>query len=247
MHKEDVEYICEDTFLKGYAVYSEESLAKRPGVIVAHAWKGQDDFAKQKAEDLARLGYIGFAADLYGEGIVVKSNEEALSLMLPLFLDRQLLRARINAAFKTLQMHPMVDPNAIGAIGFCFGGLTVIELLRSGADVRGVVSFHGVLGNTMGEQKAQLAPDSEVISGSLLILHGNDDPLVSHKDIISIQQEFTKANVDWQMHIYGHCQHAFTNPEASDTKAGLVFNAKANDRSWQTMCNFFDEIFTEGV
>ena len=244
MHHETIDYLCGETELKGYLAYDESSEAKRPAVIVAHAWKGQDDFARQKAEALAQLGYVGFAADVYGNGIEVETNEEAWALMLPLFLDRELLRERINAAFTTLQNHPKVDPASIGAIGFCFGGLTVIELLRSGADVSGVVSFHGVLGDTLNDQKANLAPNADQITGSLLILHGNDDPLVSHKDILSIQREFTNANVDWQMNIYGHSKHAFTNPEARDEKMGLVFNPVANMRSWLAMYNFFEEIFT---
>lgn len=243
MITETITYECKGVALKGHIVYSGEASAKRPAVIVAHAWRGQDDFARERAHELAELGYVGFAADLYGDGKTAQTDEEALKLMLPLFLDRSLLRERINAAFDVLKSHPYVDAAEIGAIGFCFGGLTVIELLRSGADVAGVVSFHGVLGDKLGEHKATLAPNAKKIEGSLLILHGHDDPLSSAEDICHIQDEFTLAKVDWQMNIYGHTMHAFTNPQAHDLKNGLVFEAIANMRSWREMCNFFEEIF----
>lgn len=240
---ENIDYKCNGTTLKGCLVYKGEATAKRPAVIVAHAWRGQDEFARQKARDLAELGYVGFAADLYGDGVCVTSDEEALKLMLPFFLDRSLLRERITAAFDAIKNHPLVDPAAIGAIGFCFGGLTVIELLRSGVDVCGVVSFHGLLGDTLRENVATLAPLAKKIEGSLLILHGHDDPLVSPEDIRNIQEEFTRAHVDWQMNIYGHAVHAFTNPEAADIKNGFAFEGNANRRSWLAMSNFFEEIF----
>jgi dienelactone hydrolase len=243
MHSETIEYRCGGITLKGHLVYDPDVKVKRPAVIVAHAWRGQNDFARQKAFALAELGYIGFASDVYGNGICVNTDEESYNLMIPLFVDRSLLRERIKAAFDVLKQHPLVEPAFIGAIGFCFGGLTVIELLRSGADVSGVVSFHGVLGKEVGENKAKLEPNAEKINGSILILHGHDDPWVSEEDILAVQQEFTQAGVDWQMHIYGHAMHGFTNPELHDVKTGLVFNPKANFRSWQAMCNFFDEVF----
>jgi dienelactone hydrolase len=230
-----------DTF-QGYLVYDPEIKTPRPAILVAHAWRGQDDFAKSKAIELAKQGYLAFVADVYGNGVHVKTNEEAQALMLPLFIHRKLLRDRICAAYETVAKHKLVDPHKIGAIGFCFGGLTVIELLRSGVNLRGVVSFHGLLGDTLGENKAIIAPISNDIKGAILILHGHDDPLVSSTDIKAIQKELTDAKVDWQMHIYGHAVHAFTNPEALDVSSGMAYNAKANRRSWQTMRDFFKEI-----
>lgn len=244
MHEETVLYRSGDKEFKGYLAYDQAVKAKkRPAVIVAHAWRGQDDFAREKARELAKLGYVGFAADVFGNGLSVDNNEEASALITPLFLDRQLLRDRIRAAYDTVYDQKMVDKDRIGAIGFCFGGLTVIELLRSGADLRGVVSFHGILGDTFGKNKAKLAPNAKQIKGALLMLHGHDDPLVSREDIYAIETEFTKAGVDWQIHIYGHAVHAFTNPVVHDVKSGMAFNEKANHRSWQSMRNFFDEVF----
>lgn len=243
MHRENLKYKAEDTVMDGFLVYDPSNSKRRPAVIVAHAWYGQDDFAREKARELAQLGYVAFAADLYGNRREAKSDEEAVSLMGPLFLDRKLLRQRIVAAYDTVKKCPLVDPRRIGAIGFCFGGLTVIELLRSGVDIRGVVSFHGVLGDTLGEFKAQLEPPAKHIPGALLILHGHDDPLVSAQDIAEIQTEFTQAQVDWQMNIYGHTSHAFTNPLMNDANRGLVYNSKISQRAWWSMRHFFEEFF----
>ena len=243
MHQETVTYPCEGTSCKGYLVYDTSSTAKRPAILIVPAFRGLDDFVRKKTHELAEAGYAAFAADLYGNGLEVKTNEEAQALMMPLFINRQLLRHRITSAFDALAKMPFVDTNKIGAIGFCFGGLTVIELLRSGAGVRGVVSFHGALGDTLWGIKADVVPPAKDIKGSLLILHGNQDPIVSLDDILSIQSEFTKAGVDWQMNIYGHTVHAFTNPQVSDFKGGYAFNELANRRSWQAMHCFFDEIF----
>lgn len=243
MERIDLKYQCNGTTCNGFLVHNEIVKEPRPGVIVVHAWKGQDDFAREKAEELARLGFVALAADIYGDGQTAESDEDATNLMMPLFKDRQLLRDRVIAAYEALKKHELVDKKNIGAIGFCFGGLTVIELLRSGTKVKGVVSFHGVLGNKIGDQIASTVPNSEKITGSLLILHGNDDPLVSDEDIRDIKKEFTDAKVDWQMISYGHAVHAFTNPKVKDPSTGLAFSQSANDRSWLAMKNFFNEIF----
>lgn len=239
-----IPYPSEQVTCKGYLALPKGSTGKKyPGIVIAHAWRGQDNFARKKADELAELGYVGFAADLYGDGKTVVTDEEALALMLPLFLDRNLLRKRINAALDTLKNIPSVDASRLGAIGFCFGGLTVIELLRSGADLRGVVSFHGLLGYTLFSHKATPVASAQEIKGALLILHGASDPSVSQEDIVSIQQEFTKAKVDWQMHSYGNVVHAFTNPEAHDEKKGLLYNQQASERAHISMRQFFKEIF----
>lgn len=243
MIKEFIDYKCGGTKCKGYAVYDSSTKAKRPAIIVAHAWMGQDDFAREKATYLTKLGYLGFAADLYGDGKTVQNSDEAAALMMPLFLDRKLLQERIIAAYRAVQSHPLVVAERIGAIGFCFGGLSVIELLRSGTEIKGAVSFHGALGNSRDGKKAKTVPIAQDIKGSLLMLHGHDDPLVSQDDILNMQTELTKAGVDWQMHIYGHTVHAFTNPVANDAKSGFAFNPKSNERAWKSMRNFFEEIF----
>lgn len=226
----------------GFLAFERGAKTKKPAILIAHAWKGLDEFAKGKARELARQGYIAFAADVYGKGVVVESDEEASELMSPLFIDRRELQKRILAAYETLKVHPQVDPKRIGAIGFCFGGLTVIELLRSGADVRGVVSFHGLLGHTLGTLKAKPGIKTDMIKGSLLILHGHDDPLVSAEDISNLQLELTQAKADWQMNLYGHTLHAFTNPEADKKEFGMLYNKRSANRAWLAMENFFNEV-----
>lgn len=204
---------------------------RKPGIVIAPAWYGIDDFARDKALALHALGFVTHIADIYGT--MASNDDEALALMTPFIEDRARLRSRMEEAFEILKKNPEVDPNRIGAIGFCFGGLAVIELLRSGAPVKGVVSFHGVLkqGNT---------PLASHIAGAALILHGHDDPSVSADDIKALQDEFTEAHIDWQMHLYGHTVHAFTNPLMNE--AGRKFNPQANKRSWESMKAFFAEV-----
>lgn len=243
MKTERVAYSCEGINFNGYLAHNEKLKEKKPVVLIAHAWRGQDNFAREKAEFLAELGYVGFAVDLYGDGRQVETDEEAKQLMVPLFLDRKALRERIVLAYHTASNLPFVDSEKIGAIGFCFGGLTVIELLRSGVPLKGVVSLHGLLGFTLGEKRATPVPSAQKLYGSLLILHGYRDPMVSHEDIEKTQAEFSQAGIDWQMHIYGEAAHAFTNPTANEPENGLLYHAKAEKRAIQTMRNFFSEVF----
>lgn len=238
---EIVSYTCESVACKGYLA-SPKSPHRHPGILIAPAWKGLDTFARKKAESLADLGYTAFAADLYGGGVVVESNEEAAALMQPLFVDRSLLQKRIFAAFEALKNNPLVDPEKIGAIGFCFGGLTVIELLRSGAPLAGIVTFHALLGDRLGDLNAKPAKRDPAANSKLLILHGYQDPLVSPSDITTMQKELTNASVDWQMSIYGQAYHAFTDPKAHDKLHGLIYDQKSECRSWQAMRNFFEEV-----
>src|SRR5690606_24908061 len=152
----------------------------------------------------AQLGYAAFAIDLYGEGRTGTSPEENAALMQPLVQDRALLAQRMNNALTALAGQPQVDRNRIGAMGYCFGGLCVLDLARSGADVRGVVSLHGAL-------KPSGLPAAP-IRAKVLVLHGHDDPLVPLEEVIAFQNEMTAAKVDWQLHAYGGTMHAFTNP-----------------------------------
>jgi dienelactone hydrolase len=243
MHTESISYKSDGHLLKGYLCYNRGITGKRPGILIAHAWYGLDAFAKHKAEALARLGYIAFAADVYGNDKPITNDQEAQQMMMPLFLNRSDLRERITAGYQVLAEQSMVDPDRLGAIGFCFGGLTVIELFRACVGLKAAVSFHGLLGHTLGNQKAAPAPKAGEMKGSLLILHGYKDPLVSPQDIVAIQKEMTDAGVDWQMDIYGNASHAFMNPEAHDPKSGLLYDELTARRAWQAMNNFFDEVF----
>jgi dienelactone hydrolase len=245
MHQEEITYKIGSDSFKGFLALPDPDQARDgEAVLIAHAWMGLDDFAKEKARALAALGYVAFAADLYGNGKEVTTPEEAGALMMPLFKDRALLRQRVQAGFNTLAAQNGVKIDKIGAIGFCFGGMTVIELLRSGTPVKGVVSFHGILGNSVHGVEAKLEPLAKNIKGSLLILNGHEDPLNSQQDIQNIEREMTEAGIDWQINIYGQTSHAFTNPLVDNPKVGLVFNPKSNTRSWYAMRYFFAEILT---
>ncbi|MBS0636383.1 MAG: dienelactone hydrolase family protein [Verrucomicrobia bacterium] len=232
MKNERITYRYGNTELHGELFY-QETTEKRPCILVAHAWMGQDDFARNKAMSLAALGYVAFALDYYGT--VAHSKEEAQSLMQPLHADRNELLGRLKAGYDAVKGHPKVDATRMGAIGFCFGGLSVIELFRSAVPLKGVVSFHAVLGAS--------TPLAKNIKGSILILHGYNDPLVSQEAVLECQREFNDAHIDWQMHLYGNTSHAFTVAQANDPEMGLKYNPLAEKRSWQSMKNLFDEVF----
>ncbi len=233
-----VEYKQDDAVLEGYLAYDDSFQGKRPGVLVVHEWYGLGNHAKTKAEELAKLGYVALAADIYGKGIRPKTNEEAAKIAGEYRSgDRKLLRTRALAGLNELKKQAFVDPNRTAAIGFCFGGSTVLELARSGADVLGVVSFHGGL-STPNPQ------DAKNIKAKVLVLHGADDPFESKEEVQAFQEEMRQAKVDWQFFSYGGAVHSFTNPEAgNDNSKGAAYNATADRRSWQAMQDFFKEIF----
>lgn len=236
IHTESVEYKDGTNVLEGYLAYDSSSSAKRPGVLVVHEWMGLGPFAKKRAEDLAAMGYVAFAADIYGKGVRPKDTKEAGELAGKYKGDRALLRSRVNAALHLLQKNEYVDTKKIAAIGFCFGGTTVLELARLGAPVKGVVSFHGGLSSPKPE-------DAKNIKGRVLALHGADDPFTK-SEVADFQDEMRKANVDWEFISYGGAVHSFTNPEAgNDNSKGAAYNKKADERSWQAMKDFFKEIF----
>ena len=232
---EYVEYKDGAVTCEGYVAYDGAAKSKRPGVLVSHAWGGQGELERAKAEKLADLGYVGFALDLYGKGKRGASMEENAKLMQPFIDDRAMLRKRITAGLDALKKHPRVDAGRVGAIGFCFGGLCVLDLARSvPRDLKGVVSFHGLF------HPPKLGPQPP-ITAKVLILHGYDDPMAKPDSVVAIAQELTQAKADWQLHAYGGTSHAFTNPEANSPDHGLLYNATADRRSWVAMKNFLEE------
>lgn len=231
-----VNYLDGDTVLEGFFAFDDALEGIRPVVLINHAWGGRDGFVADKAKKLAELGYVGFALDMYGKGIIGSGPEENARLMQPFTADRALLQRRITAALTAVKSLPWTDGNKIAAIGFCFGGLCVLDLARTGADLKGVVSFHGLLG----------APDNLrgiKIKAKVLALHGHDDPMVPVEQVVAFEQEMTEAGADWQLHSYGNTMHAFTNPVANDPVFGTVYQADADRRSWQAMRNFLAEVF----
>jgi dienelactone hydrolase len=233
-----IAYFDGDVVLDAFIAYDDTIEDRRPAVLVSHAWAGRNDFVAEKAKKLAQLGYVGFALDMYGKGILGNDVEENAALMQPFIDDRPMLQQRITAALNTVKLLPWVDDSKIAAIGFCFGGLCVLDLARTGADIKGVVSFHGLLGAPGNTQ-------SNKILAKVLALHGSDDPMVPVDQLLALQNEMTAAKVDWQVHSYGHTMHAFTNPEANDPDFGTVYQPDADRRSWIAMKNFLQEIFSD--
>jgi dienelactone hydrolase len=235
--RETVEYRLGDTVLQGAVVYDDAQTGRRPGVLVVHQWKGLGDYEMKRAEMLARLGYVAFCADIYGKGIRPGNPQDAAALSGKYKADRKLLRDRVNAALEQLRQHSLVDRSKLAAIGYCFGGTTVLELARSGADVRGVVSFHGAL-NTPSPN------DARNIKAAVLALHGADDPFVPPAEVEAFEKEMREAGVDWQLHSYGGAVHSFTDWGAgNDNSKGSAYNKKADERSWESMKSFFAELF----
>lgn len=234
MHTEFLDY-KDDIVMEAFVACEEGGAAKRPAVLVSHAWAGQGDFEREKAKKLAALGYVGIAIDLYGKGKRGSSMEENAKLMQPFMDDRALLKRRITAALNFAKGHKAVDTSRIGAIGFCFGGLCVLDLARSGAEgVKGVVSFHGLFA------PPELGKQGKITS-KVLILHGFDDPMATPDQMVGIANEMTAAGADWQIHAYGNTGHAFTNPEMHMPEAGLFYEAKADARSFEAMKDFLAE------
>ena len=231
-----LEYDHGDAALQGYFALDATGFGPRPCVLVSHAWAGCTEFEHRWADRLAGLGYCGFAIDNYGKGKVGRSVAENQALMTPLVADRPKLQARLLAAVDAAKTQPEVDPTRIAAIGFCFGGLCVLDLARTGADIRGVASFHGLFtppGNTKGNR----------IKAKVACFHGFDDPMVPHEAVIDLGKELNEGGADWQIHAYGGVMHAFTNPEANDPSFGTVWDRRAADRSWASLQGFLRECF----
>lgn len=206
-----------------------------PAVLICHAWAGRDAFAENKAKALAELGYIGAAIDVYGVGKRGHDTASNQALMMPLINDPPLLRRRLGAAFEAVSAVNGVDRERMGTIGFCFGGLCSILTARMGLPLRGVVSFHGLL--KIGEKLEHKA------KARILVLHGQDDPMVPPADVGAFAEEMKRIDANWALESYAGVKHAFTNPAAADAQLGLSYDAGADKRSWLAMTRFFSDVF----
>ena len=207
---------------------------RRPVVFVCHAWAGRGPHEESRARQLAELGYVGVAIDLYGVGRRGHDRASSGALMGALVGDPELLRRRLAAAFAAVRALPGVDRERVGVIGFCFGGLCALLAARMGLALRGAVSFHGLL--KIGEPLAT-RPQAR-----MLVLHGQDDPMVPPADLASFAAEMQRIGGDWQLHAYPGVVHAFTNPAAADPGFGTVYDAEADRRSWAAMVRFFADV-----
>lgn len=211
----------------------DDSISAKATILIAHTWNGRGAFVEGIAEKLVTLGYQAFAIDMYGEGICEQHPAKCEALMKPLVENRNELQARINLALQHVKTLPEVNAQKIIAIGYCFGGLCVLDLARSNADLLGVVSFHGLLHAPQNPSRA--------IQCKILVLHGHDDPMVPIEQVNALKTEFTQLKADWQLHAYGNTVHAFTNQQANIIGTAM-YNANSDKRAWQSMLNFFDEL-----
>jgi dienelactone hydrolase len=236
MKTELMEYKEGATTLEGYAAYVPTG-DKRPGILLAPDWMAVTaSFSNRRADMLCSLGYNVFVADIYGKGVRPTAMEACAAEMTKYRSNRPLLRARARAALDTLRKLPNTDTSRLGAIGYCFGGTTVLELARDGADVKGVVSFHGNLDTPN-------PADAKNIKGHVLVLHGADDPIVPDTEVLAFEKEMREAKVDWQLVAYGNSVHAFTNWNVpANTPGPAAYEAKADKRSWIAMQEFFKEV-----
>jgi dienelactone hydrolase len=225
------------TKLAGYVARPAAAKGKVPGVVVVHQWMGLTDHERRVSDDLAKLGYVALAADIYGEGVRPTSAGEAGKLAGSFKGDRALYRRRIAAAIEALKAQKGVDASRLAVIGFCFGGTGALEAARGGLPVKGVVSFHGGL-------DAPVDAAAGPINAKVLVCHGADDPFVPVKEVAAFQDEMRKAKADYVFVAYAGAVHAFTQKEAgNDNSKGAAYNEAAHRRSWQHMRDFLAEIF----
>jgi dienelactone hydrolase len=237
MKTADIDYRDGAMTCRGFLAYDETIQSRRPGVLVVHEAWGLGEHAKERAMMLARLGYVAFAADMFGERLQVTDMPQALAIIGDLLGNPPKLVARVGAALDALRAQPKVDNARLGAIGFCFGGSTALQLARSGADLAGVVSFHGGLGTKAPAERG-------TIKASVLVCTGADDPMIPPEQVTAFEDEMRAAGADWQVIRYGGTMHSFTNPQADGSIApAILYDKRADHRSWSAMRNFFEEAF----
>ena len=220
---------------EAYLAYEPSELKKKPAILIAHAWAGRSQFEQDIAEKVASWGYIGFAADIYGKGVLGSSTDENSKLMQEFMEDRSLIIKRYSAAIEALKSQEMIASEQIAAIGFCFGGLCVLDLARSrNPDIKGVVSLHGLF----------VPPGTKTegdIDAKVLTLHGHEDPMVKPDAVLTLEQELTDRKADWQMHTFGQTMHGFTHPDANDLDLGVKFHKTNSQRALKLTHDFLKE------
>ena len=230
-----LEYKHGGSRFEGLLVSDDRIAGPRPAVLVAHAWGGRGELEAAAARRLTDCGYVAFALDMFGKGVHGGTREQNAALIAPLLQNRPLLQERMLAAVRVVREQAAVNPERIAAIGFCFGGLCVLDLARSGAEVSGVVSLHGLF-------TPPPSPAGTRIRAKVLALHGHDDPLAPPEAVAALQAELSAAGADWQIHVYGGTMHAFTNPAARDPDFGTVYSELAAARAWDATRSFLAEI-----
>ncbi|MGZ3656212.1 MAG: dienelactone hydrolase family protein [Bdellovibrionota bacterium] len=234
-----VTYKDKDAVLSGYVAYDDAKKGLVPGILVVHDWTGEGEYVQERAQMLAKMGYVAFAADIYGKGIRAPQGPEAAKLAGIYKNDRPLMRKRAFAGLDELKKQPHVDANRLAAIGYCFGGTVVLELARAGADLRGVASFHGGLSTPMPAEAGK-------VKAKVVAFHGAEDPNVPPEEVNAFEDEMRKAKVDWSLTKYANAVHSFTNPHMvgkEATPGSSEYNAAADHRSWAALQDSFREWF----
>lgn len=235
----EVEYTQGETKLTGFFAWDDAASGKRPGVIVVHEWWGHNEHARDQAKRLAEAGYVAFALDMFGDGKVTTHPEEAEKFVKEATGDSGVVGARFDAALQQLQAHPRVDSEKVAAIGYCFGGAVVLDMVRGGADLDAAVTFHGALGTESPAEPGK-------VKARVLVLTGAADPLVPPEQVDAFEKEMQAAGADFRVVRYPGAKHGFTNPEADDRgMEALAYDAEADEKSWQAMLGLFTEVFPQ--
>lgn len=234
-----IEYKIGADVFEGFLAYDDSITAARPGVLIVHQWKGLGEYEQKRAEMVAKLGYVAFCADIYGKGVRPTEVKDASAMAGKYKEDRTLYRERLKAALDVLAAQPQVEKGKLAAMGYCFGGTGALEVARSGAEVRGVVSFHGGLATpTPG--------DANAIKGRVLVLHGADDPFVPPAEVEGFKKEMNEAGVRYELVAYPGAVHSFTHWTAGDDPSkGAAYNKEADEKSWVAMQEFLKAIFSK--
>ena len=236
---ETITYKVGDVECRGYLAYDDSNEGKRPGVLVVHEWWGLNDYAKQRTEELAKLGYVAFAADIYGEGKTADHPSDAGKMARAAQANVAQWRERAQAALDTLKKLPQCDAEKLAAIGYCFGGATALQLAYTGADLDAVVTFHGAL-------PAATPEEAQQIKVELQINHGADDPMIKEEAITAFKKPLDDANVQYTFISYPGAVHSFTVPTANEVGVeGLAYNKEADEKSWQAMKDLFKQQFSK--
>ncbi len=237
---QSIEYTSDGVTLKGYLAYEKHATGKHPGILVVHEWWGHNDYARRRAEMLAELGYVALAVDMYGDGKQAAHPDDAGKFSSEVMKNMPVMKARFLAALDALKQDPHVDTEHIAAIGYCFGGGVVLAMARSGADLKGVVSFHGGLGTSSPAEKGK-------VKARILVCNGGADQFVSAEDVKAFEKEMTTAGADFKVLSYAGAQHGFSNPAATELgkkfNLPLAYNEAADKQSWKDMQEFFNQIF----
>ncbi|MBL7730287.1 MAG: dienelactone hydrolase family protein [Chitinophagaceae bacterium] len=225
--------------LDGYVVYDENIEGKRPAVLVVHEWWGLNDYAKMRARELAKLGYIAMALDMYGNGQRGDNPEAAGKLATPFYQDPAKAKPLFEAALNKLKGYAQADGEKVAAIGYCFGGAQVVNMAKMGADLKGVVSFHGNL--------MVMPADKDKLKAQILVCHGADDNFVPNEEVDKFKKEMDSIGAKYTFKSYPGAVHAFTNPNATELgekfKINVKYNPAADTASWNDMKEFFNTIF----